>query len=83
MNTDKENGFRDARVVSDTLIDVNEKYVALNIKPMLSIGTFEFRALKGGITPDQFSEMLDIFHVLWDFKGESDSVNGLRSLIVA
>jgi outer membrane protein insertion porin family len=32
VNTYKENGFRDARVVSDTLIDVNEKYVALNIK---------------------------------------------------
>ena len=29
------------------------------------------------------TEHIENFHVLWDFKGESDSVNGLRSLIVA
>jgi hypothetical protein len=28
------------------------------------------------------TELIENFHVLWDFKGESDSVNGLRLLIV-
>lgn len=46
------------------------KYMALNIKTMLSIGTFEFRALKGGITPEEFNLMLDIFKKLWDSNAE-------------
>lgn len=42
------------------------KYMSLNIKPMNTIGTFEFRALKAGVTPEQFNEVIDIFEQLWD-----------------
>lgn len=54
------------------------KYMALNIKTMLSIGTFEFRALKAGISPEQFVEMLNIFEQLWDVKAPlpyADQIN--------
>lgn len=49
-------------------IDPHEysKYMALNIKTMLSIGTFEFRALKAGTSPEDFEFVLNLFHDLWD-----------------
>lgn len=66
-STEELNTIRKYNVNS---IDPNDysKYMALNIKPMLSIGTFEFRALKAGVTPKEFHAILDIFEQLWDFK---------------
>ncbi len=56
--------------VNGTEPDDYSKYMAINIKPMLSIGTFEFRAIKAGVTPEQFTMMLDIFEQLWDIDAE-------------
>lgn len=51
----------------DSSTEGYSKYMSLNIKPMNSIGTFEFRSLKAGVTPEQFSTILDVFEQLWDF----------------
>lgn len=44
------------------------KYSALNTRPLLTLGTMEFRACVGGITPEEFSTILDIFTSLYNNK---------------
>jgi hypothetical protein len=51
---------------SSVSLDEFSKYSALNIKPLQTIGTIEFRAAPGGLTPDNatflFSLFNDIYH---------------------
>ena len=42
------------------------KYTALNLKPMTTIGTVEFRAAVAGLTPEDFGNLLTIFSHLYE-----------------
>jgi hypothetical protein len=42
------------------------KYTALNFKPIPNLGTVEFRAAVGGIHPDEFDHLLEVFSALYD-----------------
>lgn len=68
---DSTSDLKDIRVYNTdsdkTRLERNySKYTALNLKPLVTLGTIEFRACVAGVLPEVFEELLHIFEALRD-----------------